>query len=95
MARYVDISGYEDCRIVRNKEDEGFPVKDLPTAKCREIINGEWVMATSKEAGILFGLVECSRCLTRIPEHYSTVVSWCPQCGAYMNSHNLETEETK
>lgn len=35
MARYVDVSAYEDCRIIANAEDVGFAVKDLPTAEKR------------------------------------------------------------
>ena len=38
MPRYIDVSSYEDCRIVCNSEDKGVPVKDIPTTDVVEVV---------------------------------------------------------
>ena len=38
MNKYIDVSPYDDCRIVCNSEDKGIPVKDIPTADVVEVV---------------------------------------------------------
>ena len=38
MPKYIDVSPYDDCRIVCNSEDKGIPVKDIPTADVVEVV---------------------------------------------------------
>lgn len=38
MSRLVDISPYEDCRIVLKPEDSGFPASELPTVDAVEVV---------------------------------------------------------
>lgn len=38
MPRYIDAAPYEDGRIVLNKEDDGVPVAEIPTADVVEVV---------------------------------------------------------
>ncbi len=38
MTRYIDISPYEDCKMVLHAEDSGVFVKDIPTADVVEAV---------------------------------------------------------
>ena len=50
MPKYIDVSPYDDCRIVCNSEDKGIPVKDIPAADVQEAV------ALIKEYGFSLGL---------------------------------------
>ena len=91
MPRYIDASPYEDCRIVCNSEDEGVPVKDIPTADVQEVRHGHWI--EDKETGCLI-CSECGRFTDEIIGdmieqdgkiiHRSMNPFYCSKCGADM-----------
>ena len=79
MPRYIDVSLYEDCRIVCNSEDKGVPVKDIPTADVQKVRHGKWDEIRDAY-GKLEGWIhrDCGR-LSMAMENY------CPKCGALMD----------
>ena len=88
MPRYIDVSLYEDCRIVCNSEDKGVPVKDIPTADVQEVRHGHWIWKDLDN----FRRVECSCsiCGWSGVENYDSYVDihdfeFCPYCGAKMD----------
>ena len=92
MPRYIDASPNEDCRIVCNSEDEGVPVKDIPTADVQEVRHGHWI--EDKETGCLI-CSECGRFTDEIIGdmieqdgkiiHRSMYPFYCSKCGAKMD----------
>ena len=86
MARYIE--PYEDCRIILNKEDVGFPCRDLPTADVEEVRHGEWefnMLDNYKKYS-----VTCPFCSAEYTDNYDGYINvddfnYCPNCGARMD----------
>lgn len=36
--KYIDVTNYQDCKIVLHNEDEGIRIKDIPAADVQEVI---------------------------------------------------------
>jgi len=87
MARYVDIEPYEDCRIILNKEDVGFPCRDLPTADVEEVRHGEWIVEKINGKKVCY----CSKCGVGVKDEKTdrymdmSAAPFCPNCGAKMD----------
>ena len=76
MSRYIDVSLYEDCRIVCNSEDKGVPVKDIPTADVQEVKYAKFGLVNN-------GKGVCSNC-HRL-DSIDKLAKYCRYCGAKMN----------
>ena len=76
MPRYIDVSLYEDCRIVCNSEDKGVPVKDIPTADVQEVRHGKWEKSLFAQ-----DFFRCSLCSAV----WNRKFEYCPHCGAKMD----------
>lgn len=81
MSKYIDVTNYQDCKIVLHNEDEGIRIKDIPVADVEEIRHGEW-----RSIGLAY---ECSECgfyvLNSIFDgavFYHKGYHYCPNCGA-------------
>ena len=89
MPRYIDVSLYEDCRIVCNSEDKGVPVNDIPTADVQEVRNGRWILPRKKGCVIYDEVAykECSECgkVTFLAKTKYSQMNYCPNCGARMD----------
>ena len=83
MPRYIDVSLYEDCRIVCNSEDKGVPVKDIPTADVQEVRHGTWGSYEEYSDGYR---CSCCKLISR------TCTAYCPHCGARMDGKEQEDE---
>lgn len=71
--RYVDVSSYEDCKIVLNDEDNGILVRDLPTA---DVDNVRYAHYYAHDDGAM----RCSNCgASKIGYR-----NFCSYCGAKM-----------
>jgi hypothetical protein len=82
MSRYVDLSNYEDCKIVLHQEDEGIKVKDLPTADVEEVRCGRWSFDEDE------CVATCTVCGTVYEDRGDTIPDYwgyCPKCGAKMD----------
>ena len=98
MPRYIDVSLYEDCRIVCNSENKGVPVKDIPTADAQEEVrHGHWILLRESEITGFnpefagrdpIGGYQCSNCkeVAILDCNDEFVLSrYCPHCGAKMD----------
>ena len=87
MERYVDMSPYEDCYIVRNREDTGFPVKDLPTAIP---VHARWKVVNNQMYSPFDTMTDenvyvCTRCQRK----QDKASRYCPNCGAKMDKEEI------
>ena len=94
MPRYIDVSLYEDCRIVCNSEDKGVPVKDIPTADVQEVRHGKWIgypsITISKRRRTVQSIIyKCSCCGKSNGRAKSP---YCKNCGALMDGKEAEAK---
>ena len=85
IPRYIDVSLYEDCRIVCNSEDKGVPVNDIPAADVQEVRHGRWMYC-----GKLSGhghWWQCSECFRKESTKHKADIKDYPYCycGAKMD----------
>ena len=76
MPKYIDVSPYDDCRIVCNSEDKGVPVKDIPTADVQEIRHAKFSLVYN-------GKGVCNNC-HRL-DSIDKLAKYCRYCGAKMD----------
>ena len=94
MPRYIDVSLYEDCRIVCNSEDKGVPVKDIPTADVQEVRHGKWIgypsiTISQKRRRIQSITYQCSCCGKSNGRAKSP---YCKNCGSKMCGDESEAK---
>ena len=89
MPKYIDVSPYDDCRIVCNSEDKGVTVNDIPTADVQEVRHGRWILP-QKKGCVTYDEVaykECSECgeVTFLAKTKYSQMNYCPNCGSKMD----------
>ena len=88
MPKYIDVSPYDDCRIVCNSEDKGIPVKDIPTADVVEVRHAKWIDEPSvkidakRKRTVPIMIYKCSLCNASNGRIKNS--PYCPNCGAKM-----------
>lgn len=43
MSKYIDVTNYQDCKIVLHNEDEGIRIRDIPTVDVEPVRHGRWI----------------------------------------------------
>lgn len=81
MPRYIDAAPYEDGRIVLNKEDDGVPVAEIPTADVLPAKRGRWIKNDFYEDALM---CSCCRAYLGREDWSSHNFYFCYHCGAFM-----------
>lgn len=76
--KYIDVTNYQDCKIVLHNEDEGVRIKDIPAADVKEVKHANYDDLPSRKDS--FYIRQCSNCL-----QVGAVGNYCMWCGAKMD----------